>query len=385
MKRFTYLKLGVVAALTVTLAACGGGGGSGGSGGGTALDRDGDGIPNTADAFPDDATRFASFATVTLENLTGGQFGTAVAINDAGRAVGFSGNNADEVKAVTWDIDPVAGTAGNPTILNPLAGNLYSSAYGINDGGVVVGESNDGANVVAVTWAANGTTASPLSLAGFGAPAAAYGIDPSGRIVGEATDGTGNVRGVVWASGSADPVSLGLLPGGTTSSAYFIGDTGIIVGEADNAAGETRAVAWSLTPLGAVFGPVDLGTPSASFSASTAFAVDGAGRVVGESETVGGEIHATLWTLDPATLVPIAVADLGAAGSNSGAYAIHQERIVGYDGRGGSSIASILDTRNTGLVSALLSSGGTGAAYGMNGGQVTVGLAGDRGFAAIPR
>lgn len=376
MKKYTIRKslLAVLLALNMALAGCGGGGG-----GATGPDIDGDGIPNAADAFPSDATRFAAQTTVLLAGIAGGSFSTPIAISNGNQAIGLADNSAAEVRGVRWTVDAANRTVSAPATLEPLAGNFYSAAYAINDAGVAVGESENGVDVVPVFWPAGGTAATALSLTGFAALAAAYHINNAGQVVGEATEG-GENRAVLWNTTAAPPVALGILAGGTYSAAYFINDGGLVVGEADNSAGATRAVAWLVSPLGAVMaGPVDLGA-LAGHAASTAMGVDASGRVVGESETALGEDRAALWTINPQTLAVTARTDLG----SGGAHAINgANRIAGHLGT--PSLASVWDTRNLNLPNSIQTGAATSQAYGLNDGNLMVGSLGPQGFVTLPQ
>jgi probable HAF family extracellular repeat protein len=390
--------IGLVTALAFALPGCGGGGGSDG-GGGTAgdgtggggtvddptADNDSDAIPNGEDVFPNDDTRFAAFTRILLDTLDG-VFSTGVDINDNDQVVGLA-DDGTSIKAVRWNVDATAGTASAPAVLAPIGENDYSAAYGNNDTGVAVGESEkDGSAFVAVLWGAGETTPAELSLSGgFGPTSAAYAINNDGQIVGEAQTDSGLVA-VLWNAGGADPVSLGTL-GGAFSAAYHISDNGLIVGEAELENGNTSAVVWRVDATGAItHGPIALGTAGGDFVSSVAFGVDNFGRVSGESETADGEIHATLWTLDPATLAASEIADLGLAGADSSAYAVNEAgRIAGWDDRDGVSLASIWDTRNTSLIDLILEEGSFSQAYGLNEENLTVGVSAGQAFVAVPQ
>ncbi len=365
-KRIWKLGLAVALAMALGLAGCGGGGGDA-----------------PAPAIPD---QFIDNVTVPLTGLTagGGGFSAATAVNNAGKVIGYS-EDATAIKAVRWSVNATTGAVTAPETLSPLAGaaNTYSAAYAINTAGVTVGETESGANIfVAAFWAANGTTATSLSLTGAAAPAAAYGINNAAapQIVGEATFG-GATHAVLWNSATAAPVDLGLLIGGTSSSAYAINDNGIVVGEATTAAGVTHAVAWSVSSAGAVvLGPVDLGVITVADVGSVAFGIDNTGLVVGESETAGGVIHAGMWTLNSA-LQPAAKTDLGANGSAS---AINNaNRIVGH--LGAASVATVWDLRKLTVPNAAVVETTFSQATGVNDNNLVVGLQGTRAFVAVPK
>src|SRR3972149_9632031 len=120
-----FILLAVLIALNLARAGCGGGGGGGGA---TGPDIDGDGIPNAADAFPNDPTRFAAQTTLLLAGIAGGSFSTPMAISNANQVIGLSDNSAAEVRAVRWTVDAVNRTVSAPALLEPLAGNFYSAS-----------------------------------------------------------------------------------------------------------------------------------------------------------------------------------------------------------------------------------------------------------------
>lgn len=389
MKRSMNLILALLAVIIMTLAGCGGGGGgsssAGGSGGNgdggsgnggggeTVTDRDGDGIPNTGDSFPDDPARFAEYATVLLDRLTGGQFGAAIAINGENQVVGLSGDSDGVIKAVKWTADGIA-TPLVAVELPSLEPGGYSAAYGINEAGVAVGESENAGNFVPVVWPAEGTVTA-LSLTGFAPPAVAYSISSS-RIVGEATVGD-NQLAVLWNDTAAAPVSLGTL-GGATSAAYYINDAGMVVGESVDQDGAALGAVWFLDAAGVPSLPVPL-APLADHVASVAFGINRAGEVVGESESASGDVHAVLWVLDGGGLPGLAV-DLGIG---SGGAINDGSRIAGSHGTPNQ--ATVWDTRNTSLTEALLTgSFSISQAYGMNEANLIVGLAGNQGFVTVP-
>lgn len=393
MKSIKYWKiagLGIYATLVLALTGCGGGGGGGAP---TPEDLDGDGIPNVRDAFPNDPARFSAFTVKTLDNLPSGVFGAAVDINGNRQVVGLSDGGAQVIKAALWTVS-ADGTPSAPTPLRPITGNSYSAAYGINEAGVIVGESGSNSDGVftAVSWPAGAGAATdpvilkPLST-GLNPMSAAYGINGTGQIAGEAeeTAGSGKAVPVLWNSASADPIKLGLLSGGTFGAAYYISEDGTVVGESETSGGAVRAVRWKVNASGAVTdGPDDLGTLSGHVN-SVAMGVSASGQIVGESESATGEIRAVMWT--EGMLFGYNIADLGLAGAKSSAYAINDfDFIVGW-ADSGSSLASLWNALRTPVTSfdTVSSSGSFAQAYGMNNGGYVVGLASDRGFVAIPQ
>lgn len=361
MRRLTLYLAGILAAATLTLAGCSGGGG--GSGG---------------DAQPPVAG--TTFDTVTLA-APGSSFSVGVAINEGGLAVGFADDGA-AIKGAKWTVTDAAPTA---LPLNPLTGNSYSAAYGVNAAGIAVGESGAtvaataDANTVAVYWPAGDATPLPLSTTGLfpGGASAAFAISDAGEIVGEAVaDADGNTVAVYWPSPTADPLILGNLVGGAFSSAYAIGADGHIVGEAQNSSGQTRAVVWRPAAVG--FDPPSQLSPISGLQiASVAFGVDAGGRVVGEAELTSGEVRGVVWNANGSVADTLG-ANTSAQGINAG------NRIAGYSAAlTGSDRATLWNGASLGDTKDLAA--GLSRAYGLNDSSQVVGSSGSQAFAAIPQ
>jgi probable HAF family extracellular repeat protein len=113
--------------------------------------------------------------------------GTLLASSNAGHAVGWANGSVIGQLGGFWNND----AAHTPVALSPLPGGWHSIAWGVNDLGQAVGESN-----------------SPLSV---------------------------YTRAVLWQNDAAhSAVDLGALPGDTDSRAIFINDAGQIVGYSGN-------------------------------------------------------------------------------------------------------------------------------------------------------
>jgi hypothetical protein len=242
----------------------------------------------------------------------------------------------------------------------------------VDASGAIVGESERGAEYVAVIWEPGAVLPIDLRLGGFSSPSAAYGISGA-RIVGEAGQGAGSVA-VLWADLDAVPVELPSL-GGDRSAAYAIAGS-LVVGESTvTDGGASRGAVWALDSAGNAGPPVAL-APLAGHVSSIALGVDASGRIVGESESGAGVVHAVSWTV----AAPDAPLDLGsgsAQGVNAGG------RIAGH---GGQPVGPIVwDVRNPSLLEGVLvdpflfSQG-----YALNGGNVVVGVLDDGAFAAVP-
>jgi len=383
-------------ALTFGLVACGGGGGGG------TPDSDGDGVPNISDSFAADAARFVALETLT-DDTPGTTFSVAVAAsNDLAPVivVGQSDQGGTTLIGQRWSLDPSQlDPAVTPQDLDPLAGEIYSAAYGVNAAGLAVGEStaNLDVNTVPVYWAAGSGIPTPLSLTvGLDTftDGAAYGVNDAGQIVGELIRGDGSRMAVLWQPDLGvygDPVSLPELETGLSATAHAINAAGQIAGESLTAGG-MRGALWQVSAAGAVLGnTVNLGT-IVGHASSSAFGIDALGQVVGESVAVNGTVRGVRWVMDGA-----AVSDIVQLGDDTSAMAISAEtgRVVGSSLTGAEVRAAIWDNNSVDSTNAdaVLSSGpdlytpstGSSRAYGMTSSGVVVGLALDRAYVAIPR
>jgi uncharacterized membrane protein len=341
----------------------------GGPGPSAPADRDGDGIPDAEDGYPDDATRFASYEAVQLARLRGGSFGAAVGINDSSAVVGLSDDGAGTVKAVKWD----ARAPSDAVELRPLEANGYAAAYAIDTDGTAAGEAEKGGAFVPAIWPAGTLDASELSLDGFGPPGSAYATC-AGAFVGEATR-DGEQVAVLWPSASAVPVALGTL-GGPTGSALHLSTSGWIVGTSTTPDGASLGALWILDGAGAAGAAVPL-HPLPGHVTSAALWVNARGDVVGESESAGGAVHAVLWPLTGVGLPGPAI-DLG----EGSAVAIDDRtHVLGHRATAG---PVLWDLRNTGIAGAIFAAALPGRAYGMNASGSVVGSAGGQAFVAVP-
>jgi probable HAF family extracellular repeat protein len=172
-------------------------------------------------------------------------------INERGQIVGTSRG-----KAVIWQSGKVQALAA--------LGNGVSIAQGINESGQVVGYVTlEGIQTRAVLWE-NGQVRDLGTLGGSFSQAA--GINERGQIVGSSETPDGSVHAFLWKSGSMQ--DLGVLEGDLSTIAYSINNAGIIVGQGVQQSGVSHAQQWHRANA------VDLG-------ASAAFAVNELGDSVG--------------------------------------------------------------------------------------------------------
>jgi uncharacterized membrane protein len=418
MKDHRVFLAAVIAALALFITGCSS------SGSGPSADADGDGVPNVADSFPDDPDRFAAFVTHDLVVPQGtGLFSVARDLNDAANPliVGAAErtDNLGILQAVHWTFDSAA---GNPVAAVPLSAvdGAYSSAYAVNNKGVMVGEAQKETDFVPVYWTTEGATPVELSLAVERvvlveengemveevvtddplARGAAYGINNLGEIVGELVRGDGTVMAVLWRPGEIDgylnPVELTSL-GGAEASAIAISDGGWIVGESVTATGASRATLWEIGPDGLPREEaINLGT-LLGHERSIALGVDNEGRIVGESEDTAGQISAVLWT--PAAgdgEVAGGFYNNQSRGLHASAQAIADgNRFVGHAGPEGGVRAVVWDVRTvaannfdhvvTGASADFIPVGSFSQACGMNQGGMVVGISSSQGFLAVPQ
>jgi len=268
-------------------------------------------------------------------------------VNESGQAVGASGYpHGAETHAFFWQ------KQGGIRDLGTLPGGDYSSAFAINDSGVVVGTSNTSTSSHAFSWipaqglrdlgtlpGANASAAFAINnlgqIAGSsgvhaalwtggaiqdlgtldGATSEAHGINNLGQVVGLSDTSSGS-HAFLWKDGAMQ--DLGLLPGDASSRANHINDNGMVVG-ASQGSGGVRAFVWTSTA-----GMQQLGSLSDGIY-SEAFDVNNAGQVVGEVATALGT-RAFLWTAEEGLIdLNEAVANLPEDVVLTGAFSINEK------------------------------------------------------------
>jgi probable HAF family extracellular repeat protein len=218
-----------------------------------------------------------SYSVTDLGTLGGASSG-ALAINDVGQIAGISSLSDGDDRAFVW-----SKTQGMKDLGLLHAGDLTSTASGINDAGQVVGTSGG----YAFLWTKSGGMQDLGNLGGTGVNA--YGINSLGDVVGDSylSDGS-QQHAFLWtqASGMQD---LGTL-GGIASVAYAINDSEEIVGFSflsDNVT--EHAFLWT-----AADGMQDLGTLGGQ--SSVAYGINLLGEVVGIADNTSTSSVAFTWT-----------------------------------------------------------------------------------------
>ncbi|MFF1612192.1 hypothetical protein ACFVYA_30800 [Amycolatopsis sp. NPDC058278] len=200
----------------------------------------------------------------------GGEQGSAVAVNDAGVAVGWAFDGHEGVHAVRWAPD------GSVTRLAALPGGGQTHVTGITgDGALLSGEATDAAgNQHAVRWTATGaiTDLSPGNQGNPGATAAA--INDFGVIAGAVTE-AGWPAPVVWKRDGRQ-VRLGWPASPASATPRAINRAGVVVGSGYVDFAENRAVGWSASGTTVLEGA----------RRSAAVALNASGTIVGNVESV---------------------------------------------------------------------------------------------------
>jgi len=181
------------------------------------------------------AFRWQSGALTDLGTL-GGTTSNGASINRDGVVAGWASRADGVLRAAFW-------SSGSAVDLGSLGGGFSacSFAYGINAGGIIVGESCvDSGGTHAVRYRSPGVIDDLGTLGGtFGT---ARGINDAGVIVGFASDATGVYRGFVFDNGRM--IDAGALPGLPYTELVAINSTGIAVGGALNFNGVQRGVIY---------------------------------------------------------------------------------------------------------------------------------------------
>ena len=254
--------------------------------------------------------------------LPGGTYSRGLAINNAGQVVGYADAADGNPHAFLWD-------QGVMQDLGVLPGGTSSGAYDINSEGQVVGNSVGPNGTHAFLWD-NGVMTDLGTLDGSGGRSSAWAINDAGVIVGASTlPGNPNEpHAVVFDHGNITEIPSQF--GGDISYAYDISSSGDVVGYAQTGAGTLhaflyhdgvmtdigtlggdRAKAYRINDLGQIIGSsseggrydksfiysdgvmTGLGTLGGAFS--YAYDINNASQVVGNSYMSPPNIHAYVW------------------------------------------------------------------------------------------
>ncbi len=256
---------------------------------------------------------------VTNLGSLGGKINAACAINDAGQVVGYSQDGNGNLLACTFP-------RNQPIIsLGTLDGAASSEAFGINNHGAVVGDSQSGAQNHRPVLFSKGSV-QDLGLGVSNEPDAvetAYGINDAGQIVGRHSAGQNAFHAFSLLNGSTTDFST---LGGTNGEALAINKNGLVVGDSDTANGSPHAFVFDHAQL------KDLGTLPGFDTASYARGINNSGTIVGESDSADQK-RAVLFTKGRLVELDKLAGNLSQSGFNSldVAYGINDNGwIVGY-------------------------------------------------------
>jgi probable HAF family extracellular repeat protein len=241
-------------------------------------------------------------------NLSSASSSYAYDINGSGQVVGTSyiggvahgtvwtGSGATDLGANTFGLSinssgEVAGGNGHAFVfangtfqdLGTLAGGNWSSAYGVNDGGMVAGYGMvSNGTFRAFTW----TPGSGMTMLGTlgGKSSYAMAINNQGQIAGHSTAANGYEHAFMSTNGTL--TDLGTLGG--NSYAYGINDAGVVVGYS----GSDAFVYCN----GSLYDLNSIVAANSGWQLDQAYGINDAGQIVGTG-TYQGQSHA--FVLDP--------------------------------------------------------------------------------------
>ncbi len=243
-------------------------------------------------AFLDNNGSLQNLGTLGETFPPGGGWSEAYAVNGSGEAVGAAtGTNAAINHAVLW-------RGGTSQDLGSLGGpDFNSSAYGINNLGVIVGESEiSGGSMYPHAFSYSNNMMTDLGTLPGGGQSQANAVNDSGVIVGQSQEMVGSalyIRAFVCSNGPGSMQDLGTF-GGFHSFAYGINSAGRIVGEAQDSNNVSRAFLYDGSKLIDLnnFIPPGLGWTNLE----AAVGINDAGQIAGYGQFADGVYHAFLLT-----------------------------------------------------------------------------------------
>ena len=186
-----------------------------------------------------------------LGTLPGQAKSEAWGINNDGLIVGESGPDRDHAQAVLFLPSTPRSLTDSTITLGSLTGLTYSIAWGVNDAGQIVGEGTDASTgrTYAILWqpapagSANYTAVilDPSSVGGAGASARARRISNRGEVVGAVQPAVGESRGFVWSPTAAN-VTTGDMSDLGPGAGFGVNNHGVAVGTGNDG----QPFVWSL-------------------------------------------------------------------------------------------------------------------------------------------
>ncbi len=213
---------------------------------------------------------------VALPNLAGRAFAVANAANDNGVVVGTGATTAFGSGRL-----PLIWNNGVVSQLPLPAGETQGDANDVNSAGVAVGSINAGSLQRAAVFTTLGATVITQTTAGGSFFTTAFGINDSGRVVGTGIDPANAARnvGMVYDVGAATATEVGALPGANGALAFGVSNSGFVTGSSMMNQGSGLPFRWSQAG-GMVAVPLPTGTTQGSGRA-----VNSNGWVVGTASS----------------------------------------------------------------------------------------------------
>jgi hypothetical protein len=213
---------------------------------------------------------------VALPNLAGRPFAVANSANDSGIVVGTGATTA-----FGSGRQPLIWQNGAVSQLPLPAGETLGDANDVNSAGTAVGSINAGISQRAAIFTAGGATVVTQTTPGGSFFTTAFGINDAGRIVGSGVDPANAARnvGMVYDIGSPAAFEVGALPGFNGSLPFGISNSGFVTGSSMLNQGSGLPFRWSPSQ-GMVAVPLPTGT-----SQGSGRGVNSAGWVVGTASS----------------------------------------------------------------------------------------------------
>lgn len=246
--------------------------GLGASTGGIAVGRSFNAAFNASQGF----TWTLASGLVGLPNLSGRNFCVSNSANDNGMVVGTGATSSFGSGRL-----PVVWQNGVVSQLPLPSGQTLGDANHVNASGVAVGSVNSGISQRAVIYSGGSAAIVTQTTSGGSYFTTAYGINDSGRIVGPGIDPNNAARnvGMVYDIGSSSAVEVGALPDANGAIAFGVSNSGFVTGSSMMNQGSGLPFVWSAAS-GMVAIPLAIGT-----SQGSGRAVNSAGWVVGNDSS----------------------------------------------------------------------------------------------------
>jgi hypothetical protein len=213
---------------------------------------------------------------VGLPNLTARNFCVSNSANNTGIVVGTCATTAFGSGRL-----PTVWQNGVVSQLPLPSGETLGDANDVNASGVVVGSVNGGSSQRAAIYSGGTATVITQTTSGGSFFSTAFGINDSGRVVGPGIDPNNAARnvGMVFDIGSSSAIEVGALPGNNGAIAFGVGNGGHVVGASMMNQGSGTPFIWTQAG-GMVAIPFPTGTTQGS-----ARAVNSSGWAVGSASS----------------------------------------------------------------------------------------------------